>query len=106
MRDLTDMRNRVVHLDEMSWAIQMMPETHTETPNSYTKNLTVESLKRHYNDVQDFLDSLKKVLNKAFGNKTIKIEHHNGDNIEIQTHNYMDYIYTTSVVPRLPSFDR
>ncbi len=105
LKDLINMRNRVVHIDEISWMINVSPEGFKESPTSYTKNLTVEALKRHCGLTQDFLDALKIVLKKAFVGKTIDVDHVRGDKVETKALDYIDWIYEVSIMRRLEPFD-
>lgn len=105
IQPLVEIRNRVVHLEELSWSISLKEDQRfEEKPTGITKYLTVRSLQQHYDEVRDFLINLAVTLNGAFENATIGIVYKEGDQSEAKTHNLIEFIYQISVPP-LKNFD-
>jgi hypothetical protein len=92
VQPLGDIRNGVIHLEELSWTGSGDGGPVNE-PTRFTQHLTLERFKHHYETVMEFLADLKVVLNRAFDNANVEI------NVEgvPQSFNKADYIYRWSL---------
>ncbi|GEM_PF-3724075 len=96
IKSITKIRNRVVHLEEISWEI-ITSEDFTpieELPkNDFTASLTVGNFKKHHQSIGMFFADLRVVLDGALDHREIDII----DNGETKRRNLVDYIYSQSV---------
>ncbi|MDE2037780.1 MAG: hypothetical protein KGI69_00980 [Patescibacteria group bacterium] len=102
IKPITNMRNNVVHLEEMVWYVNdlfdkegKMNSHHKEIPNKYTKDLTITALRNHYESAWEFLEVFRVTLNDGLGNRSIEVNYDG----EKRTINLVDYMYEISVVP-------
>ncbi|SRR5713101_278742 len=98
IRPLSEIRNRIVHLEELSWSVSLeenqKPE---EKPTRTTEYLTVESLRQHYYKVRDILAGLAKTLDR--GLQSAKIRGKYGEERKAKARNLIEFVYEISVLP-------
>lgn len=102
---LIKIRNSIIHLDDISWKTNFPDDGPLlETPIKNTKHLTIKNLKEQYDSTRDFFGNLKIILNQAFDNQSIDIEHIKDKHKEIKKENMIDYVYKNTVFT-MPDFD-
>lgn len=109
VKEIIKIRNQIVHLEELSWSIEMSENNEwRETENNFVKLLTKQNLFLHCDDVCKFFENLKNLINRGLNyekyplNGSINGVAVNPSDDDPALANYMFQLS----VPRLPNFKR